>query len=556
MKKSENIIAIVLLSVLGLTLSSCSNSNESNQKSDNRPNFLLIVADDMGWTDLGCYGSEINTPNLDNLAKSGVMFTDFHVSVSCSPTRSMLLTGTDNHVAGLGIMAEFLDPDEEIRPGYEGHLNNNVITLSEVLFDAGYHTYLSGKWHLGHNLEHYPSARGFEESFSMLYGGASYFSDKSGVLADVQEIAKYVEGDKEVVELPKDFFASRNYTDYLMNSIRSNRNDNKPFLAYLSYTAVHDPIQVPEPWRSKYKGQYDNGYGELKAKRSESAKNIGIFPMEAQPQKLNPLAKAWESLSPEEKAIEAKGMEVYAGLLNNMDYHIGRVIEFLKDIDEYDNTVIIFLCDNGSNPWYSDDYPGNRGSEFLASFDNSIENLGAPMSHYAYGMGWGSACSGPLHLFKAAVGEGGIRSPLIIAGPVVKGNRKIEAFSYVTDIMPTILEMANIDHPKEFKGRQVASMLGNSVTDVLSGEKENVYSNTDLIAGEMANGRWARLGDYKASFVPEPYGEAEWKLYNLKTDPGETKDLSNKNPELLKKIIDGWNQYADEVGVLNTGYNF
>jgi len=421
MNKSKSLLVIVLFSLMGLTFSSCSESIDSNQEIDYRPNFLLIVADDMGWTDLGCYGSEIKTPNIDKLAKNGVRFTDFHVSISCSPTRAMLMTGTDNHIAGLGEMSEFLTPGEETTPGYEGHLNNSVVTLAEVLLEGGYHTYLSGKWHLGHEPEHYPSARGFEQSFSMLYGGASYWSDKSGVLADVQEIAKYVEDDKEVHQLPKDFYASRNYTDYLMNSIRSNRADNKPFLAYLSYTAVHDPIQVPEPWLSQYKGQYDKGYGELKASRSESAKELGMFPMGAQAQELNPLAKSWESLSADEKALETKAMEVYAGLLSNMDYHIGRVIDFLKDIDEYDNTVIIFLSDNGSNPWYSEDYPGNRGSAFMASFDNSVENLGAPMSHYAYGMGWGSACSGPLHLFKAAVGEGGIRSPLIIAGPGVKG---------------------------------------------------------------------------------------------------------------------------------------
>ncbi|RLD26252.1 MAG: arylsulfatase, partial [Bacteroidetes bacterium] len=154
------------------------------------------------------------------------------------------------------------------------------------------------------------------------------------------------------------------------------------------------------------------------------------------------------------------------------------------------------------------------------------------------------------------VGEGGIRSPLIITGPGIKGERKIEAFSYVTDIMPTILEMANLDHPNEFNGRQVASMRGNSITKVLSGEQEKIYSNTEIIAGEMANGKWARLGDYKASFVPEPYGEAKWKLFNLSTDPGETTDLSTDNPELLKKIVDGWKLYASEVGVLNNDFNF
>lgn len=165
-------------------------------------------------------------------------------------------------------------------------------------------------------------------------------------------------------------------------------------------------------------------------------------------------------------------------------------------------------------------------------------------------MGWGSACSGPLHLFKAAVGEGGIRSPLIITGPGVKGDRKIKAFSYVTDIMPTILEMANLDHPNEFNGKQVAKMRGRSITKLLSGEKETIYNNTDIIAGEMANGKWARLGDYKVSFVPEPYGEAKWKLFNLKNDPGETTDLSTDESELLEKLVAGWKQYADEVGVL------
>jgi arylsulfatase A-like enzyme len=192
----------------------------------------------------------------------------------------------------------------------------------------------------------------------------------------------------------------------------------------------------------------------------------------------------------------------------------------------------------------------------MATFDNSIENLGAPMSHYAYGMGWGSACSGPLDLFKAAVGEGGIRSPLIIAGPGVKGNRKIEAFSYVTDIMPTILEMANLNKPDEFNGHKVEKMMGRSITKVLSGEADKVYADSDIIAGEMANGKWARLGDFKASFVPKPYGEAKWKLYNLKNDPGETTDISVEKPELLKKIVDGWKQYADEVGVLNNDYTF
>jgi arylsulfatase len=178
------------------------------------PNFLLVMADDMGWTDIGRFGSEIDTPNLDALARRGVTFTDFHVSVSCSPTRSMLLSGTDNHLAGLGNMGEMLTPEQRGKPGYEGYLNDRVVSLAEVLRDGGYHTYMAGKWHLGHDPEHFPHARGFERSFSMLFGGASYWSDMFGMLAVHEEVAEYVLDDKRLEELPRDFYATRSYTDF------------------------------------------------------------------------------------------------------------------------------------------------------------------------------------------------------------------------------------------------------------------------------------------------------------------------------------------------------
>ena len=214
-----------LLITLSLLLSGAS-SLVLAKKTDQRPNFLLIVADDLGWSDLGSFGSEIKTPNLDALADAGVKFTDFHVSVSCSPTRSMLMTGTDNHIAGLGTMSELLTDELRIKPCYEGYLNDRVVTLAEVLRDGGYHTYMSGKWHLGEEPEHFPTARGFAKSFSMLYGGASYWSDMTGVVAGVQEVAKYVKDDQELKSLPEDFYATRNYTDILMNMIRDNRGDD------------------------------------------------------------------------------------------------------------------------------------------------------------------------------------------------------------------------------------------------------------------------------------------------------------------------------------------
>ncbi len=543
----KNICILLVLSVL-VAMSGFA-QEETRKEEVIRPNILLIVADDLGWTDLGSFGSEINTPNIDRLAENGIKFTDFHVAQSCSPTRSMLLSGTDNHIAGVGNMAEGLTPEQKGKPGYEGYLNDRVVSLAEVMKEGGYHTYMAGKWHLGHEPEQYPYARGFEKSFSMLYGGASYWSDKSGLLA-MQPKAKYVLDDKEVQELPKDFYATRNYTDYLMNAVRENQGDGKPFLAYLAFTAVHDPLHVPEPWLSQYKDKYDDGYKVLKQKRADSSRELGLIPADAPSHPLHHLAKSWESLSADEKAKEAKAMEVYAGMVSNMDYHVGRVINYLKDIGEYDNTIIIFLSDNGSNPWYTKEYPGNTGSDFIAQFDNSTEHIGKPMSHYAYGMGWGSACSGPLDLFKLSVGEGGIRSPLIISHPDIKGGRQTDAFSYVTDLMPTILEMTNLSHPSEYNGKKVAPIRGKSISKILSGETERVYSKDDIIAGEMNNNKWVRMGAYKVTFVPKPYGDAEWKLYNIEKDPGETKDLSKENPELLQKLVKAWGNYADDVGVV------
>lgn len=517
---------------------------------DRKPNILLVVVDDMGWTDIGSFGSEIDTPNLDTLARQGSKFTDFHTSMSCSPTRSMLISGTDNHIAGLGNMGELLTTEQRGKPGYEGHLNNRVASLAEVLKSGGYHTYMAGKWHLGHSKENFPHARGFERSFSMLLGGASYWRDMFGMLAEQEEVAEYVLDDKRLKELPADFYATRSFTDFMIDSIRDNRKDEKPFFGYLAYTSPHDPLHVPEPWLSKYRGRYDEGYGNLKEKRIAAAKQLGLIPDSIRTPEPHSLLKDWTSLSKEQKAVQSRGMEVYAGMVNNMDYHFGRVVNFLKDIGEYDNTIVIFTSDNGPNPWESEDYPGNKGSKWFAQFDNGIDNIGHPMSHYAYGMGWASASAGPLDLFKMTVGEGGIRTPLIIAGPGFKGGQQIDSFAYVWDIMPTILDVAGITHPKIFKGRKIEPMRGKSMKGVLTGSAKRIYSENDLIGGEMLNGKWMRQGDFKAVSVALPYGEGRWELYNIAVDPGETHNLANDQPEILNRLKVEWGLYAESVGVI------
>jgi arylsulfatase len=309
-------------------------------------------------------------------------------------------------------------------------------------------------------------------------------------------------------------------------------------------------MHVPEPWLSKYRGRYNDGYEVLKEKRAAKAKQLGLVSKGAKTPGRHRKLKAWNSLTNKEQALESRGMEVYAGIVENMDYQFGRVVKFLKDIGEYENTIVIFLSDNGPNPWYSEDYPGNKGSKWFAQFDNSIGNIGHPMSHYAYGMGWGSASAGPLDLFKMTVGEGGIRSPMLIAGPHIKGGRQVDAFAYVWDVMPTLLELAGISHPKKFKARKVERMWGKSLKGVLTGSREAVYNPNDLVGGELQNGKWMRQGDFKAVSVAPPYGEGRWHLYNVATDPGETRDLAKKQPKTLRRLRRAWERYAKDVGVV------
>ena len=543
----------IFLSVAALLLGGCEppQSGESTGEvvATTRPNILLVIADDLGFTDIGSYGGEIATPNLDALSKQGMQFTDFHVSISCSPTRSMLLSGNDNHVVGLGNMGGLLTDKQRGQPGYEGHLNDRVATLAEVLRDGGYHTYMAGKWHVGHEKGSLPNDRGFERSFSMLVGGASHWADRLGTLPRDNPAAYSLNGE-HIEELPADHYSSMSFADFLMDAIRENRGDGKPFLAYLAFQAVHDPLQVPEPWLSKYRGRYDEGYEKLKNARWQSAKDKGVVAADAELAERHPMIKPWDELSAEERATEARGMEVYAGMLDAMDYHFGRVVDFLKDIGEYDNTIVIFLSDNGANPWYSDEYPGARDPDFLAQFDNSLENIGHPRSNYALGIGFASGSNGPLNNFKLTVGEGGIRVPLIVSGPGVTAGVRSDAFVYVWDILPTILELAEVEYSAAYQGRQVEAPRGRSMVGILDGSASEIYSDQEFIGGEMGVGKWMRQGAYKAVSIAEPYGTGQWKLFDVEADTGEANDLASEMPDKLEELKAAWAEYAADVGIV------
>jgi arylsulfatase len=556
-KRQSEILGILVLLVLIVTSVSCRQETlplgESSSIEATQPNILLIVADDLGYSDIGSFGGEIATPTLDRLAKEGLRLSNFHVLPSCSPTRSVLLSGTDNHVAGIGTMGELLTPEMAGQPGYEGYLNFQVASLPEVLKAGGYHTYMVGKWHLGHEEDTTPHARGFDETFALLPGGGSHWGDMKP-LSPPQTMV-YSRNGKEVESLPDDFYSTTYYTDELLKFIEQNKRDGKPFFAFLSYTAPHDPLHAPKTYIDKYKGKYDGGWEVLSEQRLQSLKELGIVHGDAK--SFPPLAsvKTWNEMPEEERAAASRDMEVYAAMIDYMDVQIARVFDYLKEIGEYDNTMIIFLSDNGANGHLPTAYPGQT-EEYLGSFDNSLENRGQINSFIETGPGWTQASMAPSRLFKAFPAEGGIRAPLIVKLPGAMPNAgKINhSFFHVRDIMPTILNVAGVEFTPEINGRSVVAMQGSSVADFISGNVKTPYSGAGQVGYELFGMKAFFDGDWKILWMPPPFGTGDWQLYNLREDPGEIVDLSDQHSEWLVKMIAQWERYKEENGVLDISY--
>ena len=305
-----------------------------------QPNILLIVADDLGLNDIGHFGSEIHTPNIDSLARDGIVFTNFYASITCSPTRSMLLSGIDNHLAGLGTMGEVLTEDYAGLPGYEGYLNYRVASAAEIFQQAGYHTYMTGKWHLGLSLETSPYARGFDKSFVLLQGGAGAFSNMLPAFGPGK--AKYREDKDIVTELPENFYSTRFYTERMISYIDQNMSYNRPFFAYLAFTAPHWPLQAPRESIEKYRGKYKQGYDKLREYRLNRLKELGWVKTSVKPYPLLHDHRPWSELTDTERRYEERLMETYAAMVDDMDVYIGKLIRYLKIIGEYENTAIFF----------------------------------------------------------------------------------------------------------------------------------------------------------------------------------------------------------------------
>lgn len=537
-----------------------------------KPNFLVIVADDLGFTDLSAFGGEIFTPNLKRLSEKGVRFTDFHTASACSPTRSMLLTGNDNHINGFGQMAEFAARHPKLfdgKPGYEGYLNDRVVTLPEILQDSGYYNFISGKWHLGLLPDYWPVKRGFEKSYTLLPGAGNHF--KYIFKGEDGEELKfmpfmYAEDDRKVdaeKELPEDFYSTNFFTDKGLEFLSHEERKGRPFFGCLTYTAPHWPYQAPEEVIAKYKGKYDDGPEELRKRRLELAAKAGVIPEGIKPHPITSIHERWNDYSEERRAIESRTMETYAAMVELLDKNIGRVIDKLEETGELDNTFILFMSDNGAEGMLMEALPLTIlriKTQIENNYNNSLENIGKKDSFVYYTDQWAQASTAPHSMYKMWATEGAIVCPLILHYPPLlsQNNGKVlDEFTTVMDILPTILELAGVKHPGSlYKGRKVHEPRGKSWVSYLLEKEEKVHSENAVTGWELFGQQAIRKGQYKALYIPKPFGPGKWQLYNIKSDPGETNDIAEIENTRLQEMLKHWTDYVAETGLIEFGTDF
>jgi len=509
---------------------------------EGRPNILLIVADDLGYADLGVYGSEIETPNIDRLASSGVLFTQYHTAPMCAPTRAMLLTGNNNAIAGVASQHRFGLGGVPV-PGYEASLSDRIAPLPRVLRDSGYDTYMVGKWHLGAADDQSPFAKGFTRTFSLMQGGGTHFDN----VGFESEFSHFRENGK-TTRYPDGQYSTAFYTDKIIEFIEADKEEEKPFFVYAAYTAPHWPLQVPDEYLDLYRGNYDDGYDALRERRFESLKEAGIISLDSELPPRNEVITPWEELSREQQQIESRMMEVYAAMIDNLDDHVGRLVDYLKENDLYDNTLIVFMGDNGAaaEDFYNA-YPYAGYTDHIrANFDNSLENIGTAKSFAAYGAQWAEAGSAPFRWRKSFMLEGGIVAPMISSGVGVNRSGEIDpAYVTVMDIAPTLIEAASAHYPDD---GSVHAMVGESMGPFLSGSANQVHDDdyeTVLLHRGLA---MVRKGHWKIVTTFAPFDESKFALYDLNSDPGETVDLRQEEPEKFAELLTLWRKKRVEYG--------
>ena len=529
----------------------------ANASAADRPNIVFLLADDLGYTDIAPYGSEVATETLSQLANEGIRFTNYHTAANCAPARAMLMTGVSNHLAGVPNIPEMMSPAQKLQDNYQGVLGNNVVTIATLLEDAGYHTYLAGKWHLGATPGKLPSQRGFERTIALMDSGADNWEQRP-YLPIYDEANWFADGQR--TQLPDDFYSSKFLIDKTIEFIDGNLKDGKPFFAYVPFQAVHIPVQAPQTYIERYMGRYDEGWHKLREARHKRAASLGIVPADIERVEVASTLD-WDALSPERQRYESKRMAVYAGMIEAMDDHIGRLVTYLKEANQFDNTVFIFTSDNGAEGSGAQD-PTTFASRQIASslgYNQDYETLGLKGSFNSINPGFTSAAVGPLSYYKFYVGEGGLRVPLIISGkPLGDVPEQTAAFAWATDIAATIISMAGIEAPNSrYGGRPILPMTGKDLTPVVRGEVEGVYSEDDAIGYELTGHGVLFQGDYKLAKNLAPLGDGQWRLFNIVKDPGETKDLKSEMPKRFERMISAYEQFtiANRVQALPAGYS-
>ncbi|WP_435938749.1 arylsulfatase [Moraxella bovoculi] len=541
---NKNTLAIAV----GVLLSNITLQAQANT-APKQPNILVIMADDLGWSDIEPYGSEIPTPYLDELAKQGVSFTNFFVSPYSSPSRAMFLTGVDPHQVGLGNIYELNTPEQSASPNYVGHLTDNSLTIAQRLKQAGYYTVLSGKWHLGKKIEHQPNAWGFDDSFALLNGEANNWRYQDKVDSpDGRDLYSHNGID---AQLPEGEFSTDFYTDYLLESLNK-KDEHQPFFAFLSYTAPHSPLQAPDAYIQKYEGKYMDGPQALANQRLKKLKELGLVNENVKPHELINVPD-WDSLSDDAKKVEAKRMQLYAAMIDNMDHNIGRVINHLKQTGQYDNTIIFFLSDNGA-AGASREASQKWGGWIKESRFNDYENLGKASSYVSTGPSWAQASMTPFALFKGYMTDGAIRSPLIISGKGISQGVSGK-YSTMADLAPTILDLAGVDKTTP---NEKTPIQGMTLMESLARPNKDAATPTKPYVFEMRGGRQVRMGNYKATFLgalpagipPAKLPVGRWRLFDIVNDPSESTDISDKHPEVLEQMIELYEKYSDEAKVI------
>ena len=556
-----------LLTLLVLVSSVCGMTPFA-QAAESPPNVLLLVGDDMGLGELEPFGSEISTPALSMLADRGMRFTNFHVSPVCSVTRSKLLTGANSIEVGLGAFDYSVYPPARGKPGYEGYLTRNTATVAEILGEAGYHTYHVGKWHLGGTHGgHGPHDWGFQRTYGVLPGGSSHWNSEDMVfnLSAPESKAAMARGeipprtntqfleDGKPVTRPAGLYSDDLYVGKMIQYIEEGRSDGKPFFGYVAFTTAHFPIQAPSALIDQYVETYRKlGYEGVKRLRYKNMRKMGVYPASAPMPPQNPITDPWKDLDEDEKALRVRLFATFAAMVQSQDYHIGRLVDYLRETDQLDNTLIIYLTDNG--PEGADPF-GRLGNKLWTdwvekNYSTKVEDIGTGNSNRTIGMGWANAATGPLQWWKWFVGEGGVRVPLIIVPPADHPVPEPGGMSDTTlsakDISATIFEYTGVSHPGDsFKGRDIVRPSGVSMVPYLSGKASTVRTENDWFAFELFGNCFVIAGDYKATLTRTGmFGDGKWHLYNIKQDPGETRPLEREQPERLATMRALYQEYA------------